>query len=92
MSDPRRIERRIARLAREGTRRARRRAGAAAEALASSLPATVTVAVSRGPTTTSVVVAAPGLAARELGTAATPAEPVVGPALDRLRAAPPPES
>ncbi|ACL61335.1 hypothetical protein [Methylobacterium nodulans] len=80
-----RLSGRLAALRQAGRRRAGDRLAAAAEAIAADLPAGMDTIVTATPAGTAVTVAAPGLAAREFGTAAAPARPVLGPVLDRLR-------
>ncbi|MEH3144424.1 MAG: hypothetical protein PGN34_03540 [Methylobacterium frigidaeris] len=77
----------LARLTRAAPARARERAAAHALRLAGALaddPAVTRAAASPSPAGTTVTVEAPGLAAREFGSAAGAADPVVAPALARL--------
>ncbi|WP_298958760.1 hypothetical protein [uncultured Methylobacterium sp.] len=77
----------LARLIRSGSVRARGRAAARADRLAVALaedPAVTRATVSPSAAGAMVTVEAPGLAAREFGTADTVAAPLLAPALDRL--------
>jgi hypothetical protein len=76
-------------LIRSGSRRARDRAASAADAIAAALPPGITATVARTDDGAAATIEAPGLAAREFGTATASARPVIGPVLDRLRASPP---
>jgi hypothetical protein len=81
------LQARLARLRRAGTDTAHRRAAQAAAALAADiahhLPDGHAEAEPR-PEGSTVTVEAPGLAAREFGTATRGARPVIGPAVVRL--------
>ncbi|MGX7703270.1 hypothetical protein [Methylobacterium sp. Gmos1] len=81
------LQARLARLARAGSDAARARAREAAHALAADIQQAMPdgrAETAETPIGAAVTVEAPGLIAREFGTATRPARPVIGPAVARL--------
>ncbi|ACA20244.1 hypothetical protein M446_5964 [Methylobacterium sp. 4-46] len=88
--DATRLRARLDAVRRRDRARVRARLDAAGRAILAGLPPGLAGSPAPTPAGLALTVAGPGLAAREFGTAARPARPVLGPLIDCLRADPPP--